>query len=228
MVGLLAVSRRLTIHSNAKPRLLAATPPIDAASLPLQGRNARRQLVAPRLQSGNLRSRRQCPARDCQWNAGTENRNHNAPEAGAQGGAPPDPLQGLGGPLALRPQHLQLLDQRPPYFVAHPCVEIPGVCTHLFQVTLCQLLMRLHTFHEQADVHGRVIDGMNAVSHTSGTRSAGYHEIPPPRLRARGAAATPAWRRGAPVATLDPTRTSDIRRGRAVVRFAKAAPPVPR
>src|SRR5258708_32955083 len=102
MVVILVVIRRLTIHTNSKPRLLAATPPIDAASLPLQGRNPRRQLVAPRLQSGNLRSPRQCPARDCQWNPGTENRHHNAPEAAPPGGAAPVTLLGLGGPLAVR------------------------------------------------------------------------------------------------------------------------------
>src|SRR5260221_13908287 len=184
IVGLFAVGRRLTIHANAESRPLAATPPIDAASSLLQDRNTRRQLVAPRLQCGNLGSRRQHPAHNCHWNTGTGDGDHKAPETKAHRGAAADPPQGLGRALALRPQHLQLLDQRAPYFVSHDGVEIPGVCMQLFQLTLRQLLMSLHTLHEETQLHGGVIDGMNAAIHPSRTHFAGHPPNHPPPLSA--------------------------------------------
>src|ERR1700733_11689223 len=72
-VGVLAVDRCLAIYTDAEPCRLAAAAPLYAASAPLERCDAGGQFVAPRLQRGDLRSRRQCPAHGRRWNAGTEN-----------------------------------------------------------------------------------------------------------------------------------------------------------
>src|ERR1700733_4307036 len=240
-VGIFAIDRRLAIHADAEPCRLATAAPLYAAAAPFEHRDAGGQFVVPRLQRGDLRLRRQCPAHDRGRNAGAENGDRNAPEPHAHGGAASDLSQRLCRPLGFCGQSPQFLDQRAPDLVAYHAVEVAGMRTQLLEVGLRELLMSLRALHEETELHGRIVHGRGMITHArsphdlcsnaprySDHRPAEPRAIPPPPRRLSGAAAMPAWHPAAPAATAGPMRISGSPRDREAVRFAREEPPAPR
>src|ERR1700723_1653984 len=239
-VGVLAVDRRLAIYTDAEPCRLAAAAPLYAAAAPFKYRDAGSQFVAPRLQRGDLRPRRQCPAHDRGRNAGAENGDSDAPDSHAHGGAASDLSQRLRRPLGFRGQSQHFLYQPAPDLVSIHAVEIAGMRTQLLPGGCPSLLMSLRALHEETELHGRIIHGRGMITHArrphdlcpnpprnSDHRPAEPRAIPPPPRRPIGAAAMPAWHRAAPAATAGPMRISGSPQDREAVRFAREGPPAP-